>query len=403
MPTLPAHRFLFVAFLIFVVGVLTLEAVATVGMVLVILGALAAARDQHDGQRALRRWRPLTIFLAWVLLVPLFAGHTPEGAGLGRLADWLALPATAFAFPLLSPKQRRTIAWTAGVVFLASCVVAFLQYERVWPPIEFFRPLAWTKLPFGRAYEPIVGAENHFYGVGLAFHRLKFANVGGLMVVAAFAAALVTTGLDRAMAAVVVLFGLAAIAVATEARSAFASILVALVVMAFTRFGTVRERLLWVGGLCVIVALSLTVSAGLRSRITHAFEASSNGDRAIIWSTVVGVVRSAPVTGIGLGRYKISEQVAHDAPINLREHPGKGHNQFLTLAAETGIPGALLFAWLLGWLAWSFRGAGMEIGRGAMTFFVTVAFTHDPLFHATVSMATVLVFGIALGLSRRAA
>lgn len=392
----------FVALLVWAIGVLTMEAVATVGTVLLMIAALVIiVREGVPPVRdMLQRWWPLALFIAWALIVPLLAGHKPEGAGLGRLSDWLALPAAAVVFPRLTEGQRRALGWTAALLFLASCLVAFLQYERWWPTLEAMQPFAWTKLPFGRAYEQIPGSEDHFYGVGLAFHRLKFANVGGLAIIAAFAVALKTTGRDRIIAALVIIVGMATIWIATQARSASAAIIAGLLVMALMALTRARDRLIAVGAIALLVAIAIVGSAGMRRRIVTSFDSSGNGERALIWTTAVGAVRSAPLTGVGLGRYKIADYIRHDAPWDVRWHQGKGHNQFLTFAAELGIPGALIFAWLLVWLFRSFRGEGALLGRGAMAFFVVLSCVHDPLFHATVSMACVVVFGMAKGLGR---
>ena len=79
----------------------------------------------------------------------------------------------------------------------------------------------------------------------------------------------------------------------------------------------------------------------------------------------------------------------------VREHPGKSHNQYLSMAAETGVPGALLFVVLLAWLARRLPVARPEgLGAlGALAFFVLLGLLHDPFFHVQASQAFALVLG----------
>jgi O-antigen ligase len=396
-----AQRLLFASLLIWAIGTQTLEGISTAGFAccLAVVVVIALRRWSLAGAgRVIAAWGPLWMFIAWALLVPLLAGRKPAGVGIGRLTDWLGLPAAAFAFSCLSRGQRRALAWSTAIVFLVSCGAAFLQYFGKWPPLERFHALHWTRIPFSRVYEPIAGQLGRFYGGGLQFHRLKFSHAGALVIIAAFAVALGQRGWRRLAPAVVVAAGVLTILVASQARAAIVALAVALLVMMLVAGVRLRKIL----AVSVLLALAggvvLVASPGTRSRFAHTFDHESNGDRGAIWKVATRAIRSSPWVGVGLGQFQIRKFATSETPFSVEFHEGKAHNQFMTFAAETGIPGAILFVLLLIWLFVTCRGAGAAVGRGAVTFFAVLSCSHDPLFHATVSMGVMLLCGIARAL-----
>jgi O-antigen ligase len=399
------NRVAFGAFVLWLIGAQTFEALATAGLVLTIVCALVRWRRDLTGAgaaRFVRAWWPLLAFIGWALFVPLLAGHPPEGAGVGRLSDWLALPAVVAVFPWMTQRQRAQLGGITAAVFALSCLAAFLQHRGWWPPEGTFDALAWTKTAFSRVYEPIVTSPGRFYGGGLAFHRLRFADAGGIVIVAAFALAIRSSGRVRIAAVAAIGLGLAALLIAAQARAAFGAVAATLVLMVFLAPVRARDAALGLAALALVSGGVVAASPGVRRRFALSLDRDSNGERQWIWHIAARAVRESPLTGMGLGQYRASKvlPVEPGTPPALLDHPGKGHNQFLSFAAEIGIPGALLFAWMLAWLFFTFHGAGRLLGRGVMTFFVLLSCFHDPLYHANISMFFVLVFGIALALEQ---
>ena len=77
----------------------------------------------------------------------------------------------------------------------------------------------------------------------------------------------------------------------------------------------------------------------------------------------------------------------------MREHRGKSHIQFLSIAAEQGVPGLVAFLVMLAAVARRLR-PGNPAGVaaiGALVFFLMLSTLHDPLYHAPFSMALVLM------------
>jgi O-antigen ligase len=392
------ERGLLVCLALWGVGCLALEPLASVGLAGCALGALWVAwRGGVTARGALRAWAPLGAFLAWALLAPLVAGHPPSGTGVARALDLLGIPVAAVAVGQLSDARRVRLAWVLAGVLLVSCAVAGLQHYGAWPRAEAFSSLAWTRLPFDRVYEPVPGAEGRFMGGGLLFHRLKFSHVGGLAVAFALGAGLRLEGRRRAAALGVAAVGFVSIALFPYARAA---VVAGVAVMGWVVLrGLPRRTALWA---CVAVAgLGAVTVAGnrpLRERFLTSSTAEGSGDRSALLETGLRALRAHPLAGVGLGRFQARRFATPDMPRQAREHPGKAHNQYLSVAAETGVPGALLFVALLVWLARRLSPSRPEgLGAlGGLAFFALLSLLHDPLFHPQFSQALALVLGVGL-------
>jgi O-antigen ligase len=383
------------------VGCLFLEALAAVGLAGCALGALGVARAEGVTVRgALRAWVPLVAFLAWSLLVPLLAGHPPSGTGVARLLDFVGIPVAAVAFSHLSDARRVRLAWIVCGVFLVSCAVAGLQHFGVWPSLEAWAPWAWTRLPFDRVYEPVPGTEHRFMAGGLLFHRLKFSHIGGMAAVFALGVGLRLRGRRRWAALAVAAVGLVSVGLFPYARAASVALVAVMggvVLLGLPR----RVALPTCAAVLGLAVLAVTLNRPLRERFLDSGTETGSGSRSALLETGLRALRQHPVTGVGPGRFQARRYATADMPEQAREHPGKSHNQYLSVAAETGVPGALLFVALLGWLAWRLpRGRAEGLGAlGALGFFCLLSLLHDPLFHVQASQALVLLLG--LGLSAR--
>lgn len=380
------------------VGCLFLEALAAVGLAGCALGALAVARQRGVTVRgALRAWWPLVAFLAWALVAPTLAGHPPSGTGVARLLDFVGIPVAAVALGQLSDARRVRLAWILGGVFLASCAVAGLQHFGVWPSPEAWAPLAWTRLPFERVYEAVPGTENRFMAGGLLFHRLKFSHIGGMIVAFALGVGLRMEGRRRTAALVLAAVGLVSVGLFPYARAASVALVAVMglvVMLGLPR----RVALPACAAVLGLAGLTLALNQPLRERFLDSTTEKGSGSRSALLETGLSAVRQRPLTGVGPGRFQARLWATPDMPEQAREHPGKSHNQFVSMAAETGVPGALLFVLLLGWLAWRLprhRPEGLG-ALGVLAFFCLLSLLHDPLFHVQASQGFVLLLGAGL-------
>jgi O-antigen ligase len=398
-----ARRWLAGALGVWVVGVLTFEPVAAAGVIATAVGVLAAPQLRAGIPSLgpggwLRTFWLVAAFVGWALLAPTVAGRPPSATGALRVLDWVAVPFAAAAWGQLDASGRRAVLVAVGVTLFLSSAVAGLQHFGIWPPLESFESLRFTRIPFERVYEPVPSAERRFMGSGLAFHRLKFAHVGGLAALALLVAGLAARGRMRVLALAASFSAIFAIAVFAYARAASAAILASGVVAG--ALGWHRRRVAFAAGSALAVG-ALLLLAGItpvRQRFVSSVTATGSGDRHLLLAAGASVVRRHPWTGVGPGNFRAKDQVAADAPESLRTHPGKAHNQFLSMAAETGIPGALLFCGMLVALALRMKPSlpTGAFGLSALLFFGLLSLVHDPLFHAPLSMAIVLSAGVGL-------
>lgn len=400
----PAQRWMFIQLLLWAIGTQLDEAVASVGLV----GCAVAVAVHGIGNRgsigsSLRRWKILLAFVGWALLAPLCVGRVPTGAGVARIFDWVGVPIAAYALGAVTRTQRIWIAAIAGSVFLVSCAVAGLQHFGFWPSREIFAPLSWTRIGFQRVYERVPGSENRFMGGGLLFHRLKFAHVGGLAVLVSLVWAFRgQRELWRGYAAIVSGIGFLSVMFFPFARAAAVVLLLTATLTATWLAPRRRAVAILAVVILAISPLILIYNAPLRTRFILASSDSGSGNRVALAKAGLTAIRAHPVVGIGLGQFRPSKFAMPDAPADVLEHPGKAHNQFISMAAEMGVPGLGLFLLLLIWLALQMgitQPQGLA-GISALVFFCLLSLFHDPLYHAEFSMALVLVLGAGMAQAR---
>jgi O-antigen ligase len=398
---------LFAGLCLWSVGVQLNDGFASAGMGLTAFGLLGRTvhlRERPPVRALLRDWAPLWAFVAWALLAPTLAGKPPTPTGAARLLDWVGVPLAASALPLLTDRHRRELAWGAGAVFVLSCAVAGFQYFGLWPSEDAMARIAWTRIPYQRVYERVPGDELRFMGGGLLFHRLKFANVGGLCVLWVLGLGLKARGRARAAGVFAAAVGFLSVLAFPHARAASVALVASVGALLLLQL---RKRLhaIAVGAaLALVAAGTVAASPSLRQRFLSSNMGEGGGDRPYFVGAGLRAVREHPLTGMGPGRFRPGLYAVPDMPEHVLEHRGKSHNQFLSLATEIGVPGVALFAVLLVWLWRRLQtSAAGEVGRACLVFFVLVSALHDPLYHAESSLAVVLALGLALGVRREAA
>lgn len=113
--------------------------------------------------------------------------------------------------------------------------------------------------------------------------------------------------------------------------------------------------------LCMVdlraLGVSLVAGGGLLALIPGAWERLVSGfslnstteSRILLWRLAGNLVAEHPLTGAGLGRYLsaiVETAEAHPSLVS-GETTLASHNSYLLLAGETGVIGALLFAWVV--------------------------------------------------------
>jgi len=381
------------------VGALANEAVASLGLAGCALLAgfdLACSSPSVELLRhRVTRWWPLLAWALWAIASPLLAGRTPSGTGVARVADWLALPCAAYLWARLPDRPRARLGLIWAAVFVISCACAGLQSFGLWPTPALFEHVSWLRVPFSRVYEP-ASAPGRFMGGGLLFHRLKFAHVGGLVVLAATLVALRTHGRVRAAAFTVAAIGVFSIGTFSFARTALVALAVSLAAELLVALPRRRALVLSLAMFALVLA-ALVATPSLRARFGSSLGDDGSGARAALWATGLRAVHAHPLVGVGAGRFRPGLFSSEATPPAVRSNAGKSHNQFLSLAAEEGLPGLALFVLVLAMLGRHFwSGERPEpLGISALLFFILLSVLHDPLFQACFSMGLVFVLGLA--------
>jgi O-antigen ligase len=394
-----AHRWLPYALGLWAVGVQMNELFATLGAWATAVLALTLAWPLRA---AGREWWPLFGFLAWSTLAPLLAGHPPTATGLARLSDFLLIPAAAYAVSQLEARALTRIGLAAAATLGVSLGFALLQHFGVWPSAETVAAWPWHPAGFRRVYETLPGRGDRFMAGGLLLHRLKFANVTAALCVLG-AAAVVLRAPRWRLFAFATGVGLLGVWVFPHARAA--SVAAVLSVCVVWVAGAQRRRAALLGA-SALVALALVVALAVpsvRARFENSLTGEGSGDRTWLTQAGLNAVVASPVVGVGPGRFRPGAYLPADAPAQARDHVGKAHDQFVTIAAEAGLPAAVLVLWALGW--WAVRGARSLPGgaalMGAVALFILLGLLHDPLFHAESSLALMLVLGASVGVLQR--
>lgn len=389
----------FVALALWAIGVQVHELVATFALALLVLSfAPTLVRHLKAGtlEAQLRPWRPLFAFIAWALLAPTIAGQHPDGTGLARTLDWATIPLVAATADELTGRRWRILTLATLATLGVSSVVAGLQHFGAWPPLSAFASLEWMRIPFARVYEPIADS-GRFMGGGLLFHRLKFGHVSGLVVVAAVVASRHLAGRARAVVIALGALGFVAVWLFPYARMGAIAMTLAVGFTVALVSASPRRALLVSGGLGLVGLMALLAIAPLRERFASALTDQGSGQRTQHLAAGLEAVRQHPVVGVGPGQFRPSKFSDPTMAEHVKDNPGKAHNQFLSMAAETGIPGALGFIALLVWLGLRARGRPYgALTQGALVLFALLSLAHDPLFQAPMSMALVLAIGLGM-------
>ncbi len=337
----------------------------------------------------------LGCFVGSALFFPLIGARWPTGSGLARILDWVALPFAVVALSSLGAQQRSMLGAIAFGVLTVSGLVAGFQHFGVWPGVDFFEPLNFTKIGFSRVYEPVPGSdETRFMAGGLLFHRLKFANVSSLVLLAGLNGILNRTPF-RAIGLAALIAGALAVVVFPATRVAAVALIMSCAIQMWFRL---RNRTRWVSlaVLVLIFVVGVAAAPGLRARFRQSMEGEETGERTVLLKAGLTAFGGSPLTGVGLGRFRAANFLATDAPVAARAHAGKTHNQWLTLAVEGGFfTGFAYLTLLLGLFAQALKERNSLLAS-VLVFVAAVSLFHDPLFHAETSMAMVLALALAL-------
>ena len=308
--------------------------------------AIALAWDLFGDEPRVRElgrlaW-PLALFVAWQGVSILWSKDVRQGA--------IELLFFVLPFGLLTVMLARLIwsrAWVLtlyvqlAVMALVFAVIGIVQYET--------RTIFWNpKVRVDNAYAP----SGWFYRVNSVFYDPSI--YGRFLVVAILASLVIVLrrhgdplwAIAAGLTIVITWAGL----LPSFSQSSFLALMVATFVAAIFVW---RERsLLLVGAAVVVLVLGALASPSIRHKASLSHVTSG---RSTLASTGVKVALHHPLAGVGVGGFK-------RAYADLAHLKGKdpkaaaSHTTPITVAAELGLPGLLLFLWLIATaLALAFR------------------------------------------------
>lgn len=387
--------------LVWAAGTLGQEGVSQAGAAAALLLVLATWRRIRLAAD-LRPFAALTLACAgWQALSPLIAlalgaaAHLPRASRWTQALDTLA-PLTLAAVATFGVPWRG-LTWLLGVGWLVEAGVGLYQALVPWPWASWGR----LKFPLSRLHENF-GAEGgpvRRAGLGFFFHRLRYANGAVAMLGPATALLAMSRAWRRRAVGLALTAALLGCALMSYARTAFAAA-VAVVLAGLAGLTTGRRRLgaLAVGGLAAgLFALSPT----WQQRAVTALQSANGGERAQAWGMGVQIIRAHPILGVGFGNY---EQAARPIlPPEMSEVlTTSSHNLALTVWAETGVVGLLLYVAQQAALAlalWRRLRRGSVLAGGGLASLVgfhVIGLAHFPQYHSGVALTFALVWGLAL-------
>jgi O-antigen ligase len=315
---------------------------------------------------------PLAAFVAWSGLSLLWTDDLRQGS-IDLLFFYLPFGLLGVALARLPWRRFWVLVLLAELVAMALvfAVVGMYQYET--------RDIFWNpKVQIGNAYAPFYRVNSVFWDPSIYGRFLVVAILSCLVVVLFGRDRRLLAGATAAIAAIWV--GL----LFSFSQSSFAALIGGVVLAAV--FAWRRRGLVLAGVAAVVLVAGALAVPNVRHDLFGNGKGfnSASGGRGTLVREGVRIAAHHPVAGVGIGGFK-------RAYADLKHLKGKepkaaaSHNAPVTVAAETGIPGLLLFGWLLvAGLLLAFRRFARDLpGLAALGFgLVFAAIAVHSLFYA---------------------
>jgi O-antigen ligase len=289
--------------------------------------------DERTRELGIVSW-PLALYLIWIGLSVAWSVNV-HTAAIDLLAFYVPFTIIAISIARLPwrASRLRILYGELVVMALVFAVVGFYQYETR----SIFQN---EKLKHVNVFDAIFRVNSVFYDPSI---------YGRFLVVAMIATAVLIVRDKLSLRA-----GLAALAFIAVAwlgllisfsQSSFAALLVAVFALAVVAW---RWRSLFALAAVLVVAAGFAVTQpklehALRHHTVSGLNKATSG-RATLIAVGIKIARAHPSHGVGLGGF----EHAYSKRTGKRPRQSASHNTPVTVAAEEGAPGLLLFFWLVG-------------------------------------------------------
>jgi O-antigen ligase len=294
---------------------------------------------------------PLAAFVAWAGVSLLWSDGARQGA-VSLAAFYLPFGLLALMLARLPWKRRWLTAVAIQLITMAAVFAGIGVYQWVTRDI-FWNP----RVIVSNAYAPFFRVNSVFWDPSI---------YGRFLVVAILAALVVALyGVRRdAWFAALSIAALWAGLVLSFSQSSFVALIVGVVGAVAVSWD--RRAVVALGAAAVLVLAAGLLVPSVRAEIFENTEEATGG-RSTLVAEGLRIAADHPVGGVGLGGFKSAygDRVGFRAADPAR---AASHNTPVTVAAETGVPGFVLFAWLVGTALWlAFRRASRSFaGRASL-------------------------------------
>jgi putative inorganic carbon (HCO3(-)) transporter len=291
---------------------------------------------EDETVRELRRVAvPLALFVGWTGVSLVWSRDVHEGA-VELIAFYIPFTLLAICIARLPWYELglRALHIEIALMGVAFAVVGFYQYQTR----DIFQN---PKVITANAYAPFFRVNSVFWDP----------SVYGRFLVIAMLPSLVLLACNRvgrwAAAVVAVLIVTWAGLLISFSQSSFAALIVVVAGAAFV-FWRWRALLVILVAAAVLAGIAVAqpqVRLRLQHHTVHGLDAATSG-RASLVAQGIRIAEANPIRGVGVGGFKKAYAKRTHLP---GKEPKKAasHNTAVTVAAETGAPGLVLFAWLL--------------------------------------------------------
>ncbi len=306
----------------------------------VVAGAAAALAwrllrgDDRARELGALAW-PLAAFLLWTGLSLLWTEDVREAA-VSMLAFYLPFALLALVLARLPWSRRWLTALGVQLVAMALLFAGVGMYQWVTRDV-FWNP----KVEVGNAYAPFFRVNSVFWDPSIYGRFLVVAILAALVIVLCAPRPRVALGATAAI--VLAWIGLAL----SFSQSSFVALTAG--VLAAAAFAWPRRVATTVGAATAVLLLAGFSAPQVRHAVFEDVQGGldrATSGRASLVANGVRIAADNPLAGVGLGSFRR----AYADETGLRgEAPRRAasHNTPVTVAAETGVPGILLFVWLL--------------------------------------------------------
>jgi putative inorganic carbon (HCO3(-)) transporter len=332
---------------------------------------------------------PLAVFVLWTGLTLAWSQDLRQGS-IALLAFYLPFGLLAVALSRL-PWRREWLGAVWALLAAMAFVFAAIGVYQYWTRDVFWNP----KVINANVYASFYRVNSVFWDPSIYGRFLVVAILVSLVLIVHGAVRRVALAATATIVAAWI--GL----VFSFSQSSFVALAVGVAVVAWFAWGRRAPALLGV------VALVVGAAALALPSVRHHSLNSASGGRLKLVDNGAAIAAHHPVQGVGIGGFK----KAYAARTGLKGREPKAaasHDTPITVAAETGLPGLALYAWLLVSAAFlTFRGfARTFVGRTALSLGVVVAaiathslfynaFFEDPLVWAAFGLAPLAAAALA--------